>query len=77
MVLEAIAVLQNPTKISDTEKFKEICTVIDTVSLQRKCLANIPINQSRHSNENAGIYKTIVTQGLSKITVNNRLGLLP
>ena len=76
MVLEAIAVLQNPTKISENEKFKEICTIIDTVSLQRKCLANIPINQSRHSNENAGIYKTIVSQGLSKITVSNRLGLL-
>merc|ERR1712157_404332 len=76
MVLEAIAVLQNPTKISENEKFKEICTIIDTVSLQRKCLANIPINQSRHSNENAGIYKTIVSQGLSKITVSSRLGLL-
>lgn len=76
MVYEVLLVAQTPKNLTDKEKFTEIVTVIDTVNNQRKCIGSIPINQSKHTNENVGMYKSILSSGINKIAVNEKLGII-
>lgn len=74
--IEIAIVSQSPKNITEKEKFTEILTIIDTTTNQRKSIATIPVNQSKHTNENIGMYKSILSGGLKKLTVDKNYGLI-